>query len=87
MMGYDRKYGRVTIEKGEPIPDDEPVVVFRGRDRLLPAILSIYIELSDLAGSPDNHIELATGTYELISNWQLGNPLVRTPQSTRWNGE
>ncbi len=87
-MGYDRKYGRITIEHGEEIPEDEPVVVFRGRDRLLPAILNIYIELCDLAGSPENHVELATGTYELVSNWQLENPhKVRTPQSTRWNGE
>jgi len=43
-MGYDGKYGKVTTEHGN-IPDDEPVIVFRGRDKIIPAMLRFYLEM------------------------------------------
>jgi hypothetical protein len=83
-MGYDMKYGIVTTERLE-IPEDEPVVVFRGRDRLLPALLNIYIELCDLAGCPQEHTGIATRTYEGIVTWQLENDdRVKDPESLRY---
>jgi hypothetical protein len=83
-MGYDRKYGIVTTQNGD-IPEDEPVIVFRGRDRLLPAVLNIYMELCEIADSPERHIELVSGTYEVVSAWQRANPdKVKTPDSERF---
>lgn len=49
-MGYDGKYGRVTVEHGT-IGDDEPVVVFRSADRLLPKLLKVYRYFCELGGS------------------------------------
>lgn len=37
-MAIDLKYGRVTLENAD-IGEDEPVVVFRARDALLPKVL------------------------------------------------
>jgi hypothetical protein len=82
-MGYDREYGEVITAQGS-IPEDEPVVVFRGRDKLLPALMNIYIELCDLAGSPSYHVEQATLTYEMITSWQHDHPeRVQVPSSAR----
>lgn len=36
-MAVDRKYGRVTLERGT-IGEDEPVVVFRAQDKMLPEL-------------------------------------------------
>lgn len=82
-MGYDSKYGKVTTEHGD-IPDDEPVIVFRSRDRHLPAVLAHYREL--VTGqdggepSPQRHIDLVDGTKARVEDWQREHAdLVRTP--------
>jgi hypothetical protein len=72
MMGYDRKYGRVTTEFGD-IPDDEPVVVFRGRDVHLPAVLEFYRQTCDEEGSPQHHVDLVADTGRHILDWQNVN--------------
>jgi hypothetical protein len=88
-MGYDRKYGKVTTEHGD-IPDDEPVIVFRARDRNVPAMLDFYMQLCDENGSPARHIELVEGSKRQIVAWQTDNRgEVRTPDSERsraWMG-
>jgi hypothetical protein len=82
-MGYDGKYGRVTTEHGD-IPDDEPVIVFRGRDRLVPEMLAHYMDLCERAGSPARHVRLVHVSTDLIEKWQRDNPdRVRTPDSER----
>ena len=82
-MGYDRKYGKIITERGD-IPDDEPVIVFRAQDRIVPALINIYIELCDMAGSPAERTEFVTETYELFCAWQLDHPeRVKTPESAR----
>lgn len=35
------------------IPDDEPVMLFRGQDEYAPAVLALYAELLDGAGNAD----------------------------------
>jgi hypothetical protein len=82
-MGYDRKYGKVTTEHGE-IPDDEPVIVFRARDRLTCPLLSAYYELCRKAGSLQRHLEITEANYATFADWQEGHPdQVRTPDSER----
>jgi hypothetical protein len=49
-MGYDRKYGQVTTEHDD-IPDDEPVIVFRARDRFVPAMLGYYLAACERGGA------------------------------------
>lgn len=81
LMGYDRKYGKVTTEHGD-IPDDEPVIVFRARDKETPALIHYYAGLCRNAGSPAFHVDLVTGTARKFREWQLANPgQVRIPDS------
>jgi hypothetical protein len=51
-MAEDRKFkfenGQfVNRVSGEPIPDDEPVIIFRARDRKALPILHLYLSLCD----------------------------------------
>jgi hypothetical protein len=50
-MAEDRKFkfenGQfINRVSGEPIPDDEPVILFRARDRYALDVLSFYLSLS-----------------------------------------
>ena len=83
-MGYDGKYGKVTTEHGN-IPDDEPVIVFRGRDILLPAVLANYAEMCESERSPEGHVELVRETAQRITCWQQENwSRVKVPDSARF---
>jgi len=89
-MGYDGKYGKVTTEYGD-IPDDEPVIVFRARDRLTLRLIQHYADLCDIAGSPARHISLVRDTFRRFADWQEKNPdKIRVPASARsreWMGD
>lgn len=78
-MPIDNKYGRVTVERGT-IGDDEPVVVFRAQDALLPRVLDIYGILCEIAGSPKHHLELIRKTALDVKGWQAQNR-TKTPSS------
>ncbi len=78
-MGYDAKYGEVTTEHGT-IGRDEPVVVFRAQDRLLPKLLKVYRIMCELAGSPQHHLDLIDSTAGEVKDWQTIFP-PRTPNS------
>jgi hypothetical protein len=79
-MPFDNKYGRVTLERQRNIGDDEPVIVFRAQDRLLPKLLKVYRYFCELAGSPDNHLRLIDESAAQIKAWQATNR-TQTPQS------
>lgn len=78
-MAVDSKYGHVSLEKGD-IGEDEPVVVFRAQDRLLPKLLKVYKILCELAGSPQHHLDLIHATAVTVKAWQAEN-YVKTPSS------
>ena len=78
-MAIDPKYGKVTLEHGT-IGEDEPVVVFRARDRLLPRLLDAYIAMCDRAGSPERHLELIGQAHEAVVEWQKQHP-TKVPDS------
>ena len=79
-MAIDLKYGHVTLEHGAHIPDDEPVVVFRAKHKLLPDLLIKYMVLCHQAGSPDRHLELIAATLDSVEEYQRQHPPV-TPTS------
>lgn len=72
-MPYDNKYGRVTLENQRNVGDDEPVVVFRAQDKLLPKVLKVYRFFCELAGSPQNHLDLLDDTAAKVKAWQKAN--------------
>lgn len=78
-MAFDNKYGRVTLEHGT-IGEDEPVVVFRATDKLLPKVLAYYHLFCLKAGSSKRHLDLILDTREKVLDWQNIND-TRTPNS------
>jgi len=75
-MAVDRKYGRVTFEKepGTPIPDDEPVFIFRAQDKLLPALLEDYWWYCKDVGSPEAHLDAIRDMKVEVEKWQETHP-------------
>lgn len=81
-MAYDRKYGMVTTEYGD-IGQEEPVVVFRAQDKLLPKLLKMYRILCELAGSPQHHLDIIHDTAMVVKQWQREHPS-RVPNSDKF---
>lgn len=71
-MAYDAKYGRVTLERGT-IGENEPVVVFRAQDALLPKVLMYYHLFCLKAGSPPRHLAVILGALSNVQAWQKTN--------------
>lgn len=78
-MAIDSKYGRVTLEHGS-VGEDEPVVVFRAKDVLLPDVLKVYRVLCKIAGSPLHHLDAIHAAAEQVRAWQA-NHHHRVPNS------
>lgn len=84
-MAVDLKYGKVTLENGN-IGEDEPVVVFRARDKLLVEVLTIYYTLCLKEGSPKIHLDLIHEAQKKIMNWQDKNE-TKVPSSNNYKKE
>lgn len=84
-MAIDGKYGRVTLEKGT-VADDEPVVVFRAQDKLLPEVLEHYRKLCVDSGSPAHHLYRIDQSIEEIREWQESH-YTQVPQSDALKGK
>lgn len=74
-MGVDLKYGQVTVERVRttPIGEDEPVVVFRAQDQLMPKVLAYYAAQAIRAGSPAEHVQLIQQAHDRVVAWQSAN--------------
>lgn len=83
MRQIDGKYktdGTITKIDGTPLPDDEPLILFRGQDKLLPKLLEYYNALCTSAGSPATQIEAINQRITVIKSWQDAHPeRVKTP--------
>jgi hypothetical protein len=78
-MPVDLKYGRVTLERGTA-GEDEPVVVFRAQDALLPTLLDLYVFLCRNAGSPERHVAGIHAAQQAVIEWQRDH-FTQVPQS------
>lgn len=79
----DTKYlttGAICRLDGTPLPEDEPLMLFRGRDVLLPQVLNYYRGLRDKAGSSKLKLNLLQKQIDTIERWQNQYPdRVRLP--------
>jgi hypothetical protein len=66
--------GSIVKENGDPLPQDEPRMLFRGKDKLLPQLLEHYKQLCQEAGSPSEQIEGIQERLNIIKDWQSKNP-------------
>lgn len=65
--------GDLTKVDGTPIPDDEPVMLFRASDKLLPQLLEQYIELSEEAGASEDFLASLESRITEIKSWQASH--------------
>lgn len=74
MPSRDTKYGLVTLEH-EPrvVAEDEPRVVFLGRDAFLPGLLEVYASLAAVGGADPTFVEHAQALADRIRMWQRRN--------------
>ena len=76
MRKIDGKYvttGELTKVDGTPIPEDEPLILFRGKDKLLPGLLDHYAKLCREAGSPPQQYQGISQKADEIRRWQSNN--------------
>lgn len=87
-MAIDNKYGRVSFSEPNTIGEDEPVVVFRAADPLLPKVLAYYRLFCWKVCSPKLHLAAIDHSQERIEDWQRANrEQVRVrPSSSNWDG-
>ena len=71
-MAIDQKYGRVTLELGT-VGEDEPVIVFRAQDAILPLLLGRYYILCEENGTPEKHLKAINKAKKAILEWQKIN--------------
>lgn len=83
-MAIDNKYGRVTLQHGD-IGADEPVVVFRAKDVLLPKVLMYYHLFCMKVGSPKRHLDLIFDTLAKVEQWQEEH-VPKVPDSEKSRG-
>lgn len=78
-MAIDPKYGKVTLEHGS-IGEDEPVIVFRATDKLLPKVLAYYHMFCIREGSPRRHLNIILNARDIVVEWQRKHE-TRVPNS------
>jgi len=79
-MAIDNKYGKVNFEKPNSIGEDEPIVIFRAQDKLLPKLLMHYYDLCERAESPKKHLNLIMSAGARVLHWQSKNT-TKVPES------
>jgi len=73
MRRIDTKYridGTIIKNDGTPIPDDEPLFLFRAQDKLLPEVLSFYKKLRIKHGASEETIKKMDEQTKRIIEWQ-----------------
>jgi hypothetical protein len=85
-MAHSHKYGKVTLERST-IGENEPVVVFRAKDKLLPQVLAHCHLLCLNSGCEDQHLTAIVERHKEIKDWQSKNTS-KLPDTTKeqWNG-
>jgi len=78
-MAIDPKYGKVTLEHGS-IGEDEPVIVFRATDKLLPKVLAYYHMFCIREGSARRHLNIILNARDIVVEWQRKHE-TRVPNS------
>jgi len=76
MRQIDGKYktdGDITKLDGTPVPDDEPLVLFRAKDKLLPQLLEDYNKLCQDAGCQVQQVESLGPLIQQVKDWQAAN--------------
>ena len=91
MKNIDPKYGIdflarkiCKVRTGEPIPDDEPLILFRARDRLALPTLEHYMKLAVADGCVTEHLEGIDNRIKAFEQFRTEHPeRMKQPGITR----
>lgn len=72
----------VKTGNGVPIPDDEPVILFRGRDRLALPMLRFYRQLCADDGCTDFQLRSMDDMIQKFANFADNSPTMKQPGIT-----
>jgi len=77
--------GERIIKTGnlEPIPDNEPLLLLRGRDRLALPLLKHYLELSIADGCTAYHMDAVNERIKAFQDFALSSPTMKQPGITK----
>ncbi len=64
----------IKTETKEPIPEEEPVILFRGRDKLAVSVLQEYKKMCIAEGCTPNHMESLDIMLEKFINFKKWYP-------------
>lgn len=74
----------IKTSNGEQIPDDEPVFLLRGRDRLALRALICYEQLSMAAGCNEYHFDALHRSIDRFADFTVEHPdRMKQPSMTR----
>ncbi len=66
--------GPVLDASGQPLPDDEPIMLFRAKDKLLPDLMEYYISLRRQHGQSDANLADLRAYADELAAWQASHP-------------
>lgn len=66
--------GPVLDASGQPLPDDEPIMLFRGKDALLPEVMEHYIQLRRQRGQSSAALAELQAYADELTAWQASHP-------------
>lgn len=73
----------VKTTNGQAIPEDEPIILFRGRDKLALPMLYRYRELCTLDGCTDFQLESMDDMIRKFEQFAATSPTMKQPGVTR----
>jgi hypothetical protein len=76
--------GIIKNVTGDPIPEDEPLFLFRAKDQLAIQVLQYYRELCLQTGSPAEHLRGIDGEIQVFTDFAQRHPeRMKQPGITR----
>lgn len=78
MLHARKDYNERIQDSAGIIPENEPVFLIRGQDRVGPAAVELWSTLADIEGASDEIVDSARKQAEAMRNWQR-NHMGKTP--------
>lgn len=84
MFHIDENYQLVKTSNNQPVPEDEPLVIIRGRDRLAIPALEHYRELAVADHCNDYMLQRIDTDFDLFRAFKIAHPeRMKQPGVTR----
>jgi hypothetical protein len=72
----------IKTSNGQPVPEDEPIFILRGRDQLSLRTLHLYIRLCVEEGVPQDRIDELRKVEERFAYFMNSSPTMKVPGTT-----